>query len=90
MAMKTRTPVKPTNENPWTITAQTTEEADMIALMKRIGVLPHEVDRHPEGGIIVSHTAVRKLADHSPNRQAAAKLMEYVAAVMRRHIKVVQ
>jgi hypothetical protein len=62
----------------------------MISLMKRIGILPHEVDRNTEGEIIVSYTAMRKLADHSPDRRAAARLMEYVAVVMRRNIKAVQ
>jgi hypothetical protein len=76
--------------DPWTITPQTSEDVDMIARLKRAGVLPHEVRRDPEHGIVLSHTGVRKLADCAPNQPAAAKLMEHVAVVMRRQIKVVQ
>ncbi len=74
--------------DPWTIAAQTSEEVDMIALLKRAGILPHEVGRDPEHGIVLSHTGIHKLADCAANQPAAAKLIEHVAAVMRRHIKV--
>jgi hypothetical protein len=47
----------------WTLVPQTPEEADTIARLIRAGVSPREVCRDPEHGILLSHVAVRALAD---------------------------
>ena len=67
----------------WTLTARTPDEAGMIATLKRAGVLPHEVDRHPELGVIlVNQAGVLKLAAAAPDRALADRFVEFVETVI--------
>lgn len=64
-------------------TANSPAEANMLAMLKRIGVLPHEVARHVGGEILLNEAAVRKLAAHAPDQALAAEFLKFLDGAIR-------
>jgi hypothetical protein len=51
---------------------------DMKALIKRVGITDDEVRMHPEHGLMINMSAVRKISAAVPD---TAKKMEFLAAL---------
>ena len=67
----------------------TTDDKWLRKLCARAGVTANEMRQHPEHGLMLTASAVRKLAEAAPDQDAAKEVLNMMAQMQRSALRVV-